>query len=129
MMKNTINPNKIPHGKDILPPEWSDAEWDVGSLFVHDMNTFNFLDQIKLLFDCTIPIKSVFGCYGVMWSGGRSPEGACFSPSVASNGWTPRVLFEDYNRRDIGVTLTFSNTLLEEKHLSDPSSNYLLDML
>jgi hypothetical protein len=127
MKKREINPNKIPHGQDILHPEWPDAEWDVGALFVHDMNIFDFLDKIQKTFDCTIPIKSVFGCYGVMWSGGRSVVAT--EPIAHHQGWTPRTLFEDYNRRDIGCTLTFSNTLLEEKHLSDPSSNYLLDML
>jgi len=121
------NPNKVPHGKDILHPEWPDAEWDIGSLFVHDLGIFNFLDEIQNEYDCTIPIKSVFGCYGVMWSGGRGD--VCNVPIAHHTGWTPRTLFADYNRRDIGVTLTFSNTLLEEKHLSDPSSNYLLDML
>ena len=124
-----MTPNKIPHGQDILPPEWPDAEWDIGALFIHDRGIFNFLDKMQRRYDCTIPIKSVFGCYGVMWSGGRSPEGTCNEPITHHTGWTPRTLFEDYNRRDIGVTLTFSNTLLEEKHLSDPSSNYLLDML
>ena len=118
--------NKIPHGKDILNPDWPEAKWDLGALFVHDNNVFKILDGVKRKYDCILPIESVFGCYGVMWSGGRI---ACNAHSWNCHGWTPEFTIKEYNRRGIGVTFTFSNTLLKEKHLTDPSSNYLLDLL
>ena len=118
--------NKVPHGKDILNPDWPEAKWDLGVLFVHDNNVFNILDEVKRKYDCILPIKSVFGCYNVMWSGGRT---ACNAYSWDYTGWTPETLIKAYNKRGIGVTYTFSNSLLTKKHLSDPSSNYLLDLL
>jgi hypothetical protein len=118
--------NKVPHGKDILNPNWPEAKWDLGGLFVHDNDIFKILDGVKRKYDCILPIESVFGCYGVVWSGGRI---ACNAHSWNRNGWTPEITIKEYNRRGIGVTFTFSNTLVKEKHLTDPSSNYLLDLL
>ena len=118
--------NKVPHGKDILNPDWPEAKWDLGALFVHDNNVFNILDEVKRKYDCILPIKSVFGCYNVMWSGGRND---CKAYAWDYTGWTPETLIKAYNKRGIGVTYTFSNSLLTKKHLSDPSSNYLLDLL
>ena len=121
-----LKSNKVPHGQDILNPDWPDAKWDIGGLFVHDDNIFQLLDQIQNRYDCILPITSVFGCYNVMWQGGRT---SCTSPVHNYGGWTPEVLIKDYNNRGIGCTFTFSNTLLKEEHLSDPSCNYLLDLL
>lgn len=118
--------NKVPHGKDILHPEWPDAKWDLGGLFVHDEQIFHILDIIQKVYDCILPIKSVFGCYSVMWSGGRTTHQA---DPWSYSGWKPDLVFKEYNKRGINVTFTFSNTLLKEEHLSDPSSNYLLDEL
>ncbi len=74
-----LKSNKVPHGQDILNPEWPDAKWDVGGLFVHDDNIFQLLDNIKQRYDCVLPITSVFGCYNVRWQGGRT---ACTSPTA-----------------------------------------------
>ena len=111
---------------DILNPDWPDAKWDIGGLFVHDDNIFQLLDQIQNRYACILPITSVFGCYNVMWQGGRT---SCSSPVHNYSGWTPEEVIKDYNNRGIGCTFTFSNTLLKEEHLSDPSCNYLLDLL
>ena len=118
--------NIIPYGKDILNPKWPDATWDVGVLFVHDHIMFEWLETVQQKFNCEVPIKSVFGCYSVMWSGGRNCSSAY---SWDYSGWTPEVFIKEYNNRGINVTYTFSNTLLKEEHLTDPSSNYLLDLL
>ena len=121
-----LKSNKVPHGQDILNPDWPDAKWDIGGLFVHDDNIFQLLDQIQNRYACILPITSVFGCYNVMWQGGRT---SCTSPVHNYSGWTPEAVIKDYNNRGIGCTFTFSNTLLKEEHLSDPSCNYLLDLL
>ena len=118
--------NTIPSGKKILNPHWPDASWDVGLLFVHDNIMFNWLDSIQNKFNCKLPIKSVFGSYSVRWSGGRN---ATNSYTWSYSGWTPEDTIKEYNNRNINVTYTFSNTLIKEEHLSDPSSNYLLDLL
>ena len=128
MTSDYVTSNKLPHGKSILHPDWPDAIWDLGGLFIHDSKIFELLDDVESEFGYRLPLTSVFGCYSVMWSGGRGIE-VCDAPKAHHQGWTPRNLFQDYNSKGIGVTLTFSNTLIEEKHLSDPSSNYLLDML
>ena len=118
--------NKVPRGKDILNPNWPDATWDIGVLFVHDVDLLKLLDKIQRHYSYVLPIKSVFGCYNVMWSGGRND---CKAYAWDYTGWTPETLIKAYNKRGIGVTYTFSNSLLTKKHLSDPSSNYLLDLL
>ena len=124
----TNKTNKIPHGREILHQDWPDATWDLGGLFVHDNEIFGTLDEVQRRFDCILPIKSVFGCYSVMWSGGRNVH-APGTPHWNYHGWTPEVIIKEYNKRGINVTFTFSNTLLKEEHLADPGSNYLLDLL
>jgi len=130
MLKENIIPvkksHKAPYGKAILNSNWPDAKWDIGGLFVHDGNIFKILDHIYKSYNCVLPITSVFGCYSVQWSGGRN---SCKAFPWDYTGWTPETLIQRYNRKGIGVTYTFSNTLLKKKHLSDPSSNYLLDLL
>jgi|TARA_Y100000031_G_scaffold156291_1_gene210277 hypothetical protein len=121
-----LKPNKVPTGKDILNPDWPDATWDIGVLFVHDNDVFNVLESTWRQYKCMLPIRSVFGCYNVQWSGGRN---SCNSLPWNYTGWTPERLIKGYNDRGIGCTFTFANTLLEKEHLTDPSSNYLLDLL
>jgi len=123
-----LKSNRLPTGKGVLNKDTPDAVFDVGSLFIHDKQLFNFLDAFEKLHDYILPIKSVFGCYGVKWMGGRNTN---YQQMVPWNhqGWTPEVLIQEYNQRGIGCTYTFSNTLLTEKDLDDPSSNYLLDIL
>ncbi len=119
--------NRIPCGNDILNPEWPEAMWDVGTLFLYDNEIINFFDVIQKKYECSLPIESVFGCYNVMWSGGRN-AGSAGSP-WNHIGWTPEILLKAHNEREIGTTFTFSNSLLKEKNLTDPSSNYLLNLL
>jgi hypothetical protein len=127
-LEGKIKANKIPHGQDVLNKDCPEATWDVGGLFIHDQNIFKILDIFKQKHNCILPIKSVFGCYGVRWSGGRTTM-TNMAQTWAHNGWTPEHLIRQYNERDIACTFTFSNHLLKEEHLDDPSSNYLLDLL
>jgi len=121
-----LKENKVPTGQNILNPNWPDATWDIGVLFVHDDHIISLLEEAREYYQCILPIKSVFGCFNVQWSGGRT---SCISPAQNPSGWTPENLIKDYNDREIGCTFTFSNILLKEEHLDDPSSNYLLDLL
>jgi len=122
-----LKANKVPHGKEILNPDWPNTIWDIGVLFKHDIEVFDLLKRFQEIYDCNFPIKSVFGGYSVMWSGGRGFHNV--HPTHHYGGWTPEMLIKEYNYNGIGCTFTFSNPLLKEKHLSDPSSNYLLDIL
>jgi hypothetical protein len=127
-----MNTAYVPYGKDMLNPVCPDAKFDCSGLFEFDGKYFTLLDKARGLFDCVLPIASVHGCFPVMWNGGRvvrpfhSPGGA---PLFTYDGWTPEILIQQYNSRGINVTYTFSNHLITEEHLDDPSSNYLLDLL
>ena len=127
-LERKIKANRIPHGKDILNKDTPEAVFDVGALFIHDQHIFKIMDTFKKKHDCQLPIKSVFGCYGVRWTGGRTTM-TQLAQTWAHNGWTPENIIWEYNRRGVGCTFTFSNHLLKEEHLDDPSSNYLLDLL
>ncbi len=96
MTSDYVTSNKLPHGKSILHPDWPDAIWDLGGLFIHDSKIFELLDDVEDEFGCRLPLTSVFGCYSVMWSGGRGIE-VCDAPKAHHQGWTPRNLFQDYN--------------------------------
>lgn len=59
---------------------------------------------------------------GIVWNGGRQTSQ---SPQHSLDGFVHEV--ELLNQSDIGFNFTFSNLLLEEKHLDDPLGNHLLE--
>ncbi len=122
--------DSLPSGKDILNPICPEAKWDVSGLFVFD-NFFHSLIQTgRKIFDCDLPIESIHGCYPLMWNNGRSTP-------VAAESWGdrkkhgPEPVLESWQicPFPVGCYLTFSNHLVKEEHLEDPSSNWLLDLL
>ena len=116
---------------DILNPQIPDAKWDVSGLFTFD---FQFAELLKVgleLFDCSIPIEAIHGCYPIMWNAGRMVDVAAKQRGDIKKDMGPESVLSSWNMcpAPIGCYLTFSNPLLGEKHLQDPSSNRLLDLL
>lgn len=69
-----------------------------------------------------VKIASVFGVFPPsMWNGGRTQGGTCDKEFIS-------VVLKTFNSRGIPVRFTFTNPMLEEKHLSDPFCNMVLKM-
>lgn len=98
-----------------------DIDWNIGCLFAHD----DFV--IKVIKVCkeagTDPkITNVFGSIPCIFQGGRVPP----RTATLSNSFD---ILSRYNELNIGCRLTFSNPNIEEKDLSDTTSNELLNHL
>ena len=73
-------------------------------------------------FDEDAKISAAYGCFGsCIWNGGR-----VFLDRNDSRQMTR--LIEEYNSRGIAVRYTFTNPILEEKHLNDTFSNLCLEI-
>jgi len=121
---------KIPHGKEILNPLIPDATWDVSGLFTFDDQFTEILNAGRDLHDCEIPIRSIHGCFPVMWNGGRVVD--VNTPVLGDKNTSgPELVLKHWSECPVpvGCFYTFSNHLLKEEHLDDPSSNWLLDIL
>ena len=115
---------------NILNPRVPDADWDLSGLFTFDHEFSDIIRLGKIFYDCDIPIKSIHGCYPVMWNAGRIVDvKAEFWGDFKTSGPEQVIKFWDNCWTPIGCYLTFSNHLIKEKHLEDPSSNFLLDIL
>ena len=115
---------------ELLNPKIPSATWDLSGLFVFDQNFWHLLEIGKHFYDCDIPIKSIHGCFAVMWNAGRitsvnTPTGG------GSNTVGPEEIIKEWGKYPvpIGCYYTFSNPLIKEEHLDDPGSNWLLDIL
>ncbi len=120
----------FPHGREILNPNCPEARWDVSGLFEHDMKFFQLVEASKRLFGCDLPIESVHGCHCIMWNSGRVYPYQMRYRSMGDeelDGFPG--LLKKYNDAGISVYYTFSNPLIQEEHLDDPSGNYLLEVL
>ncbi len=69
-----------------------------------------------------IKIASVFGNFsGALWNGGRNVSGK-YDRSINEK------IMKEFNSRGIPLRFTFTNPLIEEKHLSDKVCNDILKM-
>ncbi len=67
-------------------------------------------------------IGSVYGTFpGAIWNGGRAVFG------IYSKGDMEKVI-ETYNKYDIPVRFTWTNSLIEEKHLNDTYCNLIMEL-
>lgn len=67
-------------------------------------------------------IGSVYGTFpGAIWNGGRAVMGSAGRQEIAA-------ILKIYNDRGIPVRFTWTNSLLEEKHLQDPYCNLIMEM-
>lgn len=69
-----------------------------------------------------VVVDSIYGCFpSCIWNGGRPSYGM---PSAAR----AKEIIEYYNKKGIALRYTFTNTVLEEKHLYDTWGNLLLEL-
>lgn len=69
-----------------------------------------------------VEIASVYGAFPQsLWNGGRTNSGVCEKSFVRS-------VLKSFNNEGIPLRFTFTNPMLEEKHLSDPFCNSVLKM-
>lgn len=69
-----------------------------------------------------IEIGAVYGTFpGAIWNGGRTILGECDKEQM-------EYVLQEYNRRGIPVRFTFTNCLLEEKHLFDTFCNLIMKL-
>ncbi len=103
-----------------LNPHWADAVWDVSGAFVDDRELVAFFDFCKLLLGFE-PYHLVHGSPLCAWNSGRVLRHMMREAAEIRNAWL------DYERRGIAVYLTFTNLVLEEKHVKDPLGNALCE--
>lgn len=105
----------------LLHPDWPDARWAVEGLFRY-RPMLGYLVDLLEHFEVLRAIEAFAGCPGLIWNGG-CPNGDAAVPPDAQQ------YFRFLNDKGIGVWLTFTNTVLEDRHLHDRACNGLLDCL
>lgn len=82
----------------------------------------DFIEHIPQWFYDDFKISAVYGCFpNCIWNGGRAIFGGVNRPIMTKT-------IEEYNKRGIAVRYTFTNPLLEEKHMSDTFGNVCLEV-
>lgn len=88
-----------------------------GIIFLSDLMT-----HCPMWFYEDAKISAAYGSFGsCIWNGGRTFHARNDSRAMAR-------LIEEYNKRGISVRYTFTNPLIEEKHLNDTFSNLCLEL-
>ena len=100
----------------VINPLWPDAQWDVSGAFVSDRELLAFYDFCHLLLGFK-PFSMVHGAPLFKWNSGRVHQRFLRSAEEI------RAAGLEYEKRNIPVYLTFSNTLLQEEHLQDKRGN------
>ncbi len=101
-----------------LNPQWADAEWDVSGAFVNDRELVAFHDFCRQLLGFS-PFRIVHGAPLCAWNSGRVLK------HLMREAEEMRAAGLEYEKRGTALYLTFTNMLLEEKHLTDPLGNAL----
>lgn len=86
-----------------------------------------FFDENQHLskFNENLILKGMYGSFpGALWNGGRPP-----SKEDSFNKEQIKLLIDFLNSNNIECRMTFTNCLLEEKHLGDPYCNTILDLM
>lgn len=81
----------------------------------------NLLEKYPESFCDGYKIASVYGTFpGAIWNGGRSVFGLTSKTDMGK-------IIQSYNQKGVPVRFTWTNTLLEEKHLSDTYCNLIME--
>ena len=121
----------------VIHKDWAESLWTVPGLFTHDQGYYNMYDIVKERYNFHIPME-VYGSLPVLWHGGRGihniqqatrDKQPIVGTSRADQAADFDYILKGYKARNIDVFYTWSNWLIEEKHLSDPTCNLLLDKL
>lgn len=105
----------------LLHPFWPEARWNISGLFNY-RPLVNFLVQTMRAHGLTHVLESFHDAPDLAWNGGRVNANVPLHPDTAT-------YMQTLNRMGIGVYMTFTNAILEKKHLDDRASNELLDQL
>ena len=97
-------------------PRWPDAVWDVSGAFVNDRELIGFYDFCKYLLNFEA-FNIVHGSPLCEWNSGRVLK------HMMRDAEEVRTAGLEYEKRHIAVYLTFTNLLLQEKHLKDSFGN------
>jgi hypothetical protein len=116
------HPARDPRYAILRNPDWPQAKWDVSGAFIYQ----KFLTDFEDYFWVTAGLRMVSFVHGAplcFWNGGRVK--GCFQfpkPKI-------EFMLQEYDKREIPVELTFTNSMLREEHLEDPVGNGMLEML
>lgn len=118
-MKN--NDNFInPEVSSIVNPDMPGILWNLSGFGCHISPLIYFLNFLNIHKGLSV-IKSVHGSPNCTWNGGR-PSHTSFDGNIES-------AIKEINGMGVGIYLTFTNRLIENKHLADTIGNYLLDLI
>lgn len=103
-------------------PRWPNAVWDVSGAFAFDRELLSFFDFCQK----TLGIEKIFPIvHGAPlitpWNSGR------VIPAMSCSVGEVEAAIIEYAKRQISLYLTFSNTLLTEKHMDNAFSNNLCE--
>lgn len=108
--------NSLP---SIINPLWPEASWDISGAFVNDRELLLFHDFFMQIAGVKL-IPLVHGSPLILWNSGRVlPKAACTAEQIRDAGLA-------YAHRNIAVDLTFSNHLLSDDDLQNPTGNAIL---
>ena len=118
---------KLPNLKEVLNKNCPDADWTIPTLFNHEQALIGLVSEIRRSYGIRLPISSVYGCYPVMWTGGKSNLRQY--TTIGNTRDSFEMNFDLYRMNHIDVDILFNNPLIEIEHLKDESCNYLLEVL
>ena len=119
--------NKLPNLREVLNKNCPDADWTIPTLFNHEQALIGLVSEIRRSYGIRLPIRSVYGCYPVMWTGGKSNLRQY--TTIGNTRDSFEMNFDLYRMNHIDVDILFNNPLIEIEHLKDESCNYLLEVL
>ena len=95
-----------------------------GFCYFYKMNTklIQLMKQYPDKFREGYEVGSVYGTFpGAIWNGGRAVFGIFSKSNI-------KVVLDNYNNLGIPVRFTWTNSLIEEKHLNDTYCNLIMDL-
>ncbi|MFC1840023.1 hypothetical protein ACFL1N_10610 [Thermodesulfobacteriota bacterium] len=108
-------------GTTLLHQDWPEAKWNISGLFQNRL-LIRILVSTMEHENISHVLDSIQGSPDLLWNGGYP------NANVPNPPDSPK-FFKQLNDRGIGAFLDFSNSLIEEKHLSEVNSNRLLETL
>ena len=119
--------NILPDLKQVLNQNCPEADWTIPALFNLEEAFVGLLNEVRRIFGIQLPISSVYGCYPVMWTGGKSNLRQY--TTIGNTRDSFEMNFDLYRMNHIDVDILFNNPLIEKEHLDDPACNYLLEVV
>jgi hypothetical protein len=119
--KGRYNMFDMKREESLLHPDWPEIKWNISGM-INYRPLVSFLVQMMRNNGISHVLDSFHDSPDLLWNGGRVNAGVKNYPDSEE-------YFKTLNKLGIGAYLTFSNAILEKKHLSDEESNRLLDCL